>query len=51
MKKLWCRILGHQPTKLNVKEMTAICRRCQAVLVVSYDMAYGCTIVEGVKHA
>ena len=45
LKKIICKIFGHVPTELNVEFKTATCYRCNAILSVSYDMAYGETIV------
>lgn len=48
MNEFLCKIFGHIPTDdLNVRERTARCRRCKKKLRVSYDMAYGNTVVEG----
>jgi len=44
--KILCFVFGHQPTQLDTNEKTARCSRCGKKLSVSYDMAYGDTIVE-----
>ena len=45
MKINWCRIFGHIPVKVDTRKHTAICRRCGKLLEVTYDMAYGETVV------
>lgn len=47
MKNLICNIFGHRIVRLNTKRMFAWCDRCDKGLKVSYDMAYGETIVTG----
>lgn len=46
--KLLCRLFGHRVNSLDVNSRTACCSRCNATLLVSYDMAYGGTVVEGI---
>lgn len=40
-----CKIIGHKEHKVNTNNMTAICKRCNKKLEVSYDMLYGETII------
>lgn len=47
MTHILCKIFGHKITDLNVHRRFAHCARCDKSLKVSYDMAYGDTIVEG----
>lgn len=42
-----CKIFGHKLTDLCAKRATAMCDRCWKLLKVSYDMAYGETVVIG----
>ena len=46
LKKLFCKLFGHVPTRVNVRRRVAICDRCGVGLRVTYDMSYGETIVE-----
>ncbi len=47
VKKLFCKLLGHKPTKIDADQKTARCGRCGRLLEVTYDMAYGDTIILG----
>ena len=42
-----CKLLGHVPTRVDTQNFRATCARCRVTLSVSYDMAYGETIVLG----
>jgi hypothetical protein len=42
---LICKVLGHQPTCVDRKKLTASCSRCGTGLEVTYDMCYGETVV------
>ena len=46
-KKLFCKLLGHKPAKIDADQKTARCGRCGRLLEVTYDMAYGDTIILG----
>lgn len=45
--KLLCKIFGHSPTLIRTDRCYAECKRCNIGLKVSYDMAYGYTMVVG----
>jgi hypothetical protein len=42
-----CWLFGHMPTKVDTKNMSALCGRCGVKLDVGYDMYWGDTEVLG----
>jgi hypothetical protein len=43
--KFLCKLLDHKLYNIDVTEKTAHCRRCGKKFRVTYDMAYGNTII------
>lgn len=50
LNKIICWLLGHRISNLDVRNRAACCSRCNAKLTVSYDMAYGGTVVESAVY-